>query len=122
MGTVFIYGSLYRTVHQEQSLRLAVTESQFFRHHTGSPVDQLLVGKLLPLTRPSLIITEVDIMFRIIFCPVPDFMRELPVTNSGPTIISMATSASAAIGESGLLDMEAVRIPCSRALRKAPIT
>lgn len=46
MGTVFIYGSLYRTVHQEQSLRLAVTESQFFRHHTGSPVDQLLVGKL----------------------------------------------------------------------------
>ena len=48
----------------------------------------------LPLTRPNWIMTEVDIMLSIIFCPVPDFMRELPVTNSGPTIISMGTSAS----------------------------
>ena len=66
--------------------------------------------------------TEVLIIFRIIFCPVPDFIRELPVTYSGPTIISMATSASAAIGESGLLVIQPVRIPCLRASRKAPIT
>lgn len=33
----------------------------------------------LPFTRPSWIMTEVLIIFRIIFCPVPDFIRELPV-------------------------------------------
>ena len=77
---------------------------------------------LLPFTRPNCIMTEVVIMFRIIFCPVPDFMRELPVTYSGPTIISMATSASAAMGESGLLVMQPVRMPCSRASCMAPIT
>ena len=76
----------------------------------------------LPLTRPNCIMTDVVIMLRIIFCPVPDFMRELPVTYSGPTIISIATSASFDMGESGLLDMEPVRIPCSLAACKAPIT
>ena len=49
---------------------------------------------LLPLTRPILIITDVVIMLHIIFCPDPDFMRELPVTYSGPTIISMGMSAA----------------------------
>ena len=42
-------------------------------------------------------------MFSINFCPVPDFIRELPVTYSGPTIISIGISASAASGLPGLL-------------------
>ena len=61
-------------------------------------------------------------MLQIIFCPVPDFIRELPVTNSGPTTISIGISASAAKGEPGLLVMQAVRTPCSRARRSAPTT
>ena len=65
----------------------------------------------LPLTRPSWIIRVVEIMLRAIFWAVPDFMRELPVTNSGPTTVSMATSLSAAMGESGLEVMQPVRMP-----------
>ena len=61
-------------------------------------------------------------MLQIAFCPVPDFIRELPVTSSGPTIISIGISASAASGESGLLQIQAVRMPCSRARCSAPIT
>ena len=75
-----------------------------------------------PFTRPSLIIVEVVIIFSTIFWAVPLFIRVLPVTNSGPTTGSMAISASAAIGESGLQEIEAVRIPSERALRRAPIT
>ena len=66
---------------------------------------------LLPFTRPSRIMTEVVIMFRSIFCAVPDFMRELPVTNSGPRMTSIGISASVATGDPGLLVMPAVRMP-----------
>ena len=68
-----------------------------------------------PFTLPSFIITEVLIMLRIIFCPVPLFMRELPVTNSGPTIISMGISTACERGESGLLLIPAVSMPLFRA-------
>ena len=44
---------------------------------------------LLPRTRPNLIIAVVEIMFKTNFWAVPDFMRVLPVTNSGPTITSI---------------------------------
>ena len=51
-------------------------------------------GRLHFETDLTNVLDEVEIIFRIIFCPVPDFIRELPVINSGPTIISMATSAT----------------------------
>ncbi len=38
-----------------------------------------------PFTRPKRIITDVEIIFSISFCAVPDFIRVIPVTNSGPT-------------------------------------
>ena len=61
-------------------------------------------------------------MLRIIFCPVPDFMREEPVTNSGPTIISMGYSQAAAMGVSGFDVMQPVRQPLARASVRAPTT
>ena len=77
---------------------------------------------LLPFTRPSLIISEVVIMFRISFCEVPDFMRVLPVKNSGPTMASIGMSTFCAKTLSLLFTMQPVRMPSVRALLTAPIT
>ena len=76
----------------------------------------------LPSTRPSLIMTEVEIMLSISFCAVPAFMRVDPVTNSGPTTASRAYSASAATGDAGLQVMAPVSSPCRRASRSPPTT
>lgn len=66
--------------------------------------------------------TVVEIMLRIIFCPVPDFIREEPVMNSGPTIISMGYAQASLIGAPGLEVMHPVRQPWARASLKAPTT
>ncbi len=77
---------------------------------------------LLPFTRPIFIITAVEIILHIIFWPVPDFIRELPVTYSGPTTISIGMSDTADIGASGLDVMDAVNIPRRRHSSIAEIT
>ncbi len=66
--------------------------------------------------------TEVVIMLHIIFWPVPDFMRDEPVTYSGPTTISIAMSAALLTGASGFEVMAAVRMPCSRQSLRTPMT
>ena len=63
-----------------------------------------------------------EIIFRISFCAVAAFIRVLPVTNSGPTTASIATSASAASIEFSLLVTQAVSKPLSRAFFTAPTT
>ena len=65
----------------------------------------------LPFTRPRRIIRQVEIMLSTIFCAVPLFMRLEPVTNSGPTMVSMAWWASWDSGVLGLLVMAAVSRP-----------
>ena len=77
---------------------------------------------LLPFTLPNFIMTLVVIILRTSFWAVPDFIRVLPVTNSGPTITSMGISACSATGEFGLQVIQAVRIPFSRQCFSAPIT
>ena len=47
----------------------------------------------LPYTLPSLIITAVEIRLRVSFWQVPLFMREEPVTTSGPGTGAMVISA-----------------------------
>ena len=77
---------------------------------------------LFPSTRPSRIITAVEIMLSISFCAVPAFIRVEPVTNSGPTTASKAYSASAATGDRGLQVIAPVSSPCARAVRSPPTT
>ena len=48
---------------------------------------------LLSFTFPKVIIVAVEMMFKTIFCAVPAFILELPVTNSGPTTISIGNTA-----------------------------
>ena len=60
------------------------------RDPLGPSVNEILrrnntKGILFPFTLPSLIMRDVEIMFNISFCAVPDFILVLPVMNSGPT-------------------------------------
>lgn len=77
---------------------------------------------LLPRTRPNFIMIEVETMLSTSFCAVPDFMRVLPVTNSGPTTAAIGISHAAAIAESGLQTTHAVSMPSFRAFSIAPRT
>ena len=61
-------------------------------------------------------------MFKTSFCAVPDFIRVLPVTNSGPTIGVIANCAVFAKSESGLHEIPAVKIPFCFAFSRPPIT
>jgi hypothetical protein len=49
-------------------------------------------------------------MFNTSFCAVPAFMRELPVTNSGPTTTTTGNCAVNASGLPSLHVMQPVRI------------
>ena len=75
-------------MHQQQRLGFAIVQSEFLQsygyHGPQAFVTELHIHHFVAFTRPNCIMTEVVIIFSIIFCPVPDFMRELPVTYSGP--------------------------------------
>ena len=64
----------------------------------------------------------VVIIFNTSFCAVPAFIRDEPVTTSGPTIGVMAISARCAMGLSGLQLIAPVTAPSERAYSNAPIT
>ena len=68
-----------------------------------------------PTGTPIRIISEVEIIFSTIFWAVPLFILLEPVTNSGPTIVSMGKSEASAKGVLGLLVIQPVRSPFSRA-------
>ena len=50
--------------------------------------DNCMSTILLPFIFPKRIMVAVEIIFNTNFCAVPAFIRELPVTNSGPTTTS----------------------------------
>src|SRR5678816_500941 len=70
---------------------------------------------------PRRIIVVVLIMLRTSFCAVPAFMRVDPVTISGPTRVSITTSATFAMGESGAATIAAVRAFLDFAYSRAAI-
>ena len=69
----------------------------------------------LPLTNPSFIIVTVEIMLRMSFCAVPAFIRDEPVSTSGPTVGAIGTSAARVISEPGAQVTATVKAPSCRA-------
>ena len=61
-------------------------------------------------------------MFKTNFCAVPDFIRVLPVTNSGPTTSTIGWSGTIERGDPGLQVIPAVNMLLSLHARSAPIT
>ena len=89
---------------------------------TSFSFDNCISTILFPFTRPSFIITEVDIIFSTIFCAVPAFILVLPVTNSGPVITSIGYSEANANGLFELQVIQPVIIALFLACLIPPIT
>ena len=77
---------------------------------------------LFPRICPIFIMVVVVIILSINFWAVPDFIRVLPVTNSGPTIATIGISASFSRFEPGLHVIQAVSNPFCLASFTPPIT
>ena len=78
---------------------------------TNLEFDNCISTILLPKILPSFIIDVVVIIFKTNFWAVPAFILVLPVTNSGPTIISIGISATKLNGELILHTIHPVEIP-----------
>ena len=100
----------------------------FLLHGVDQPFDKLafrndgLAADNRLTRQSSRIIVAVEIMLRISFWLVPAFSRVEPVSTSGPLSTSMAMSAWALTGASGLQAIDTVTAPTSRAWSSPPIT
>ena len=95
--------SINATSLQQTLLRLIIAESKHILEHPCTTIHQFSVCQLhfnhaVPFYTSSRIIKDVEIIFSTIFWAVPLFMRLEPVTNSGPTMVSIGYAAACAKG------------------------